>query len=389
MNLQDFLTPFDIQKITPSAGFKKHSLGSAILSNINDIGSGEFDIALLGVEEDRQAVDNTGCALASDYIREKLYLLKASTFKASIADLGNIRQGASAGDTYAALRTVVSELIKAGILPVIIGGSQDLTYAQFLAYEMLERRVDLVLADSHFDLEEDPESKEIDSHNFLGRIILHEPNYLFNISHIGYQTYFADPEVLRLMDKLYFDTHRLGELSGKIAEIEPVIRNADLLSFDISAIRQADAPGNGNATPNGLYGEEACQLCRYAGMSDKLSSIGFYEMNPAYDNHGQTAHLVAQMIWYFIEGFYNRKKDRPSDSKADFLKYRATFKDSEHEVVFYKSRKSERWWMQVPYPVRQSRNERFHLVPCSYSDYQVACGGEMPDRWWKTFQKLA
>lgn len=389
MNLSDFLSPVDVQKFSPPSGYKKNTLGNLMQTSVADFAGKELDIALIGVQEDREAGENAGCALAPDHIREKLYLLKEGNFKAKIADLGNIRPGATVQDTYIALKTVVAELIRAGILPVIIGGSQDLTYAQFLAYETLEQRVDLVLVDSHFDLDEDPDNPVAASMSYLSRIIMHEPNFLFNISHIGYQTYFADPVVTRLMDKLYFDTHRLGEVSGKMAEVEPVIRNADLLSFDISAIRQADAPANSYATPNGFYGEEACQLCRYAGMSDKLSSIGFYELNPAFDRQGQTSHLVAQMIWYFIEGFYNRKKDLPATAKADFLKYRATFRDSEHEVVFFKSRKSERWWMQVPYPHNGSKNERYHLVPCSYSDYQTACTGEMPDRWWKTFQKLA
>ena len=44
--------------------------------------------------------------------------------------------------------------------------------------------------------------------------------------------------------------------------------------------------------------------------------------------------------------------------------------------------------MQVPYPSGISKNERYHLVPCSYADYQAAVSGEMPDLWWRTYQKL-
>jgi formiminoglutamase len=161
------------------------------------------------------------------------------------------------------------------------------------------------------------------------------------------------------------------------------------MSFDISAIRQSDAPGNGNASPNGFYGEEACQITRYAGMSDKLSSFGIYEINPAFDNNKQTAHLAAQMIWYFVDGFYNRKKDYPIVDKAEYTKYRVSITNHEHEIVFYKSNKSDRWWMDVPYPLNhQIKFERHHMVPCSYSDYQTACSDEMPDRWWQTYQKL-
>jgi hypothetical protein len=190
------------------------------------------------------------------------------------------------------------------------------------------------------------------------------------------------------MEKLYFDVHRLGDFYGKVNRTEPVIRNANFISFDISAIRSSDAQGNANSTPNGFYGEEACQMCRYAGMSDKLTSIGFYEFNPAFDQNGQTAILLAQMLWYFIEGFYNRKRDFPLQPKSQYLIYRASIKDHVHELVFVKSKRSDRWWLQVPYPGKSSKNERYHLVPCTYEDYQAAVSGEMPDLWWRTYQKL-
>jgi len=345
---------------------------------------------LIGVLEDRQSVDNSGCALGPDYIRERLYRLNEGAYTVKITDLGNILQGATVTDTYFALKTVVNELIKKDIVPVIIGGGQDLTYAQYMAYETLEQKVDVVTIDALFDMNDDFSelSLETTSQSYLNRIFLHEPNYLFNYSNLGYQTYFASQDSLRVMDKLYFDVHRLGELSGHIDVAEPIIRNASMISFDIGAIRSSDAPGNTNATPNGFYGEEACQLCRYAGFNDKLSSIGFYEFNPAYDNNGQTAILLSQMIWYFIDGFYNRKKDFPLQPRSQYLIYKTSLKHEDHELVFVKSKKSDRWWMQVPYPTGGSKNERFHLVPCRYEDYNTAVSGEMPDLWWRTYQKL-
>jgi hypothetical protein len=218
--------------------------------------------------------------------------------------------------------------------------------------------------------------------------LLHEPNYLFNLSTIGYQSYFVSQESIKVLDKLYFDSYRLGAFKGNIEYSEPVLRNADLISFDMGAIRSSDAGANANASPSGFYGEEACQICRYAGMNDKLSSIGFYEFNPAYDKNGQTAILLSQMIWYFIDGFYNRKKDFPLQPQSAYVIYRTSLKEENYEVVFIKSKKTDRWWMQVPYPNTKSVNERFHMVPCSYEDYKVAIEGDMPDLWWRTYQKL-
>lgn len=390
MDFSEYFEPVDLSKLKGAESYTQAALGSVIKSykpeeefpSLEDI-----NIALIGVQEDRRAVNNEGCALAPDYVREYLYRLFQGSYPAKIADLGNIRKGFNIDDTYFAVTTVVAELVRAGIVPVIIGGGQDMTYAVYRAYEKLGQTINMVAVDSAFDLGDADD--ELSSRSYLSKIILHQPNHLFNYSNIGYQAYFVEQNAVQLMSKLYFDVYRLGQVRANMEEVEPIVRNADTLSFDISAIRHPDAPGNGNASPNGFYGEEACQVVRYAGMSDKLSSIGFYEFNPAFDSNGQTAHLVAQMIWYFIEGYYNRKRDYPTSENPEYTKYRVSIKDHKYEIVFYKSMKSDRWWMDVPYPPNKKiRYERHHLVPCSYSDYQTACREEMPDRWWQTFQKL-
>jgi formiminoglutamase len=348
----------------------------------------DYSIAIIGVGEERGSNTNTGTSLAPNHVRKYLYRLNKLNGSAKIIDFGNLKVGSSLNDTYFALSSIIEELIKRNILPIIIGGGQDLTYANFLAYKNLEQTVNLVSIDSHFNLGEPDD--EINSNNYLTKIILHQPNFLFNYSNIGYQTYFVDSTEIDLMGKLFFDVYRLGQVQKNIEDVEPIVRNADIISIDVSAIRQSESPGNANASPNGFYGEQACQISRYAGLSDKLTSIGFYEVNPEYDNNGQTAHLVAQMIWYFIDGVNNRKKDFPVGSRKTYTKYRVNIQNGENELIFYKSDKSERWWMDVPYPSHQKiKYERHLLVPCSYKDYQTACDDEMPDRWWQTFQKLA
>ncbi|WP_419802501.1 formimidoylglutamase [Mucilaginibacter sp.] len=393
MSLIDFFSPVDAGRLLPENGFNNGRLGTCITvftDTFPDLENQKPDLAIIGVLEDRNADGNSGCALGPDYIREKLYQLFEGSYKTKINDLGNIRRGETVVDTFIALKTVVAELIKKDILPVIIGGSQDLTYAQYLAYEVLGQKVDLVVVDAKLDMDDDhfPGTIETTSAAYLNKIFMHEPDMLFNFSNLGYQTYFVNQERLQMMEKLFFDVHRLGSLSGKIQLTEPVIRNASMISFDVGAVRSSDAQANFNAVPNGFYGEEACQVCRYAGFNDKLTSIGFYEFNPAYDSNGQTAMLLAQMIWYFIDGFYNRKKDFPVHPKSQYLIYKTSLKHKEHELVFVKSKKSERWWMQIPYPTGGSKNERYHWVPCHYDDYLLAVSGEMPDLWWRTYQKL-
>ena len=388
MTLASILEPLDgrFEKI----GTEKSALGNYIVKYLDEEKFPDlegFHIAIIGVGEERGAIRNAGCGNAPDSVREKLYELKSADFPNKIVDLGNLRLGESLIDTYAAVSMVMVELLREGILPLIIGGSQDLTFAQYTAYQKLEETVNIVAVDSTFDL--GSTDQPINSGTYLGKIVLHEPNFLFNFSNIGFQTYFVGHEQIELMQRLYFDAYRLGQVQTDMEEVEPIVRNADILSFDVSSIRQSDAPGNGNATPNGFYGEEACRIIRYAGMSDKLTSVGIYEINPKFDNYGQTSHLAAQMIWYLIEGYYNRKKDVPLKNKNGFVKYRVALSKNEQEIVFYKSNKSERWWMEVPYPVNKIRYQRHHLIPCSYKDYETAMQEEMPDRWWQALQKLS
>ena len=386
MSFSEYFEPINLSEGDLNIDYTdKHFLNFISLYEGQDISN--FDIAIIGVGEERNS-NNKGCASAPNQVRKYLYRLIGHNAPTKILDLGNLKVGSTTEDTYFALSSILEDLIKQNILPVIIGGSQDLTYANFLAYKNLEQTVNLVAVDSQFNLGEADE--ELSSKNFLTKIILHQPNYLFNYSNIGYQSYFIDKEELDLISKLYFDSYRLGQVQKNIEEVEPIVRNADILSFDISAIRQSEAPGNKNASPNGFYGEQACQISRYAGMSDKLTSVGFYELNPELDTNGQTAHSVAQMIWYFIDGYNHRKNDFPVGSRKTYLKYIVNIQDGKNEVVFYKSDKSERWWMDVPYPAHNKiQYERHLLVPCSYNDYMTACDNEVPNRWWQTFQKLS
>ncbi|MFS8615970.1 MAG: formimidoylglutamase [Solitalea sp.] len=392
MSLADYFSPAGGSRDIPLQPLHPAQLGARFRSNGRTFPDlDQVSMAVFGVEEDRRAVSNEGCAGAMDALRPHLYRLFEGTFDASkVADLGNIKRGATVEDTYFAVKTVVSELIKQNIMPVLVGGSNDLAFAQYLAYGLAEQKVELVAIDSRFDLDEmEAEVETPFSDSYLNKIILHEPNWLFNYSNLAYQSYFVTQNSLRLMDKMYFDVRRLGQVTEDLQETEPVIRGGNMLSFDLSAIRQSDAPGNGNASPNGLYGEQACRLCKYAGISGRMLSAGFYEFNPQFDRDGQTAALLAQMIWYLMDGFFSRQEDYPFGTHQDFTKYRAFLEeDGGHEVIFYKSNRSGRWWMQIPYPENHLKNDRFHLVPCSYKDYQQASSGEMPDRWWKTYQKL-
>jgi formiminoglutamase len=341
-------------------------------------------VAIFYVPEYRGAADFAG--KTNDRFRNFFYQLFAgSNWTVPVADLGTIKPGNSLEDTYYAVANVVTELVKAEIIPIIIGGSQDLTLAQYKGYEQLEQVVNLATIDSTFDIGS-PEQRAT-SNGFLSHIILHEPCYLFNYSNIGYQSYLVNPSELELMETMYFDTCRLGAFNQDFKVAEPLLRNCDMVSLDCLSIRSSDFASAVNTSPNGFYAEQVCQIARYAGMSDKMTSFGVYNIPDAANQ--SDLHLIAQIIWHVLDGINNRKFDFPVGSKAGYAKYNVTIQDFKDEIVFYKSDRSDRWWMEVPYPPKHgSRFQRHHMVPCNYEDYLIAGKNEIPDLWWKTYQKL-
>ena len=382
MNLSIFFEPiaedFSLQQSRPK------TFGASIDSFIHKFPEWrQADIALIGINEVRgTGAENTPEGKPADAVRNQLYYLKKGTGRYKIADLGNLLPGITLEDTYLRIKEIVENLVNNHTLPVLIGGSHDLDYGQFMAYEHLDKAINLVIIDSHIDMSEELGVPPHQQH--LAQILMHEPNYLFSLSQIAYQSYFVEQEVAVTLEKLNFETVRLGQVHTNIQEVEPVVRHADLISFDIRAIKHNDAPGYEPANPFGLTGEEACQLCWYAGLNDSLTSFGIYEYNPALDTRQVTATTISVMLWYFIEGFYHRKHEVDFTSNK-FLKYAIGFHDNPNKMVFYKSKVSDKWWMEVE-PLRHDKKPK--VVPCSYEDYLLAAKGEIPNRWILTQSRM-
>jgi arginase family enzyme len=377
----DYLRPIDKEILDFTNSLTSQNLGSKMTlhtqADFPDIK--KIKIALIGVLENRGS-NKSANNVELNNIRKELYSLFPGNWETSIADLGDLEPGNSIEDTYFALKNIISALIKNKVIPIVIGGSQDLTYPMYRAYDNLEQMVNLVAIDNKFDFGK--ENQIISTKSYLTKIILEEPNNLFNYSNVGYQTYYNSQEEIDLVEKLFFDAYRLGDISSNISISEPIFRDADLVSLDLTSVKSSES-GNFNIfTPNGFSGKEICALSRYAGISDKVTSFGIFN----HENSNQESTLIAQIIWYFIEGFHYRSNEYPFTSKETYLKYIVSFEDE--PIVFYKSDKTERWWIEIPF-ISNSNNKlkRNTLLPCSYDDYLGACNQELPERWWKAQRK--
>jgi arginase family enzyme len=338
------------------------------------------------VQEDRGSLRNSGADTGADSIREELYHLYGGQWpENTLIDMGTIYRGENLRDTQAALQVVCEELLKLHIVPIVFGGSNDLVYACYRAFHVYEQMINVAGIDARFDLGE--QQLPLNDENYLSHIVLQKPYMLNNLSNIGYQTYFVAKEEIALMEKMLFDTYRLGAIRP-IKEVEPLLRDADLVYFDLSAIKHSDFPAHQLSGPNGLTGEEACSIARYAGMSDKTSLFNINGYVETLDIQALGSQLVAQMIWYFMEGFYQRKNDYPIGSKSDYLKFTVLIDEGDHELVFYKSPKSGRWWIEINHESIKGSNYRRHtLIPCSEVDYERALQQEIPQRWWNAMNR--
>ena len=366
-DLHDFLLPIDIHALNEDSGYNDGQLAKHVMGYDNEIPDvSAADIVLVGIGETRGGgIFNNGFE-AADAIRRQLYQLHYWHYDVKIADFGNIKLGASLNDSYAAIKTVIRELVKMNKTVVLLGGTHDITLAQYFAYKDLGKSIEATCIDATIDLRGE---SSIRSENFLLEVLTSEPNMVKHYNHIGFQSYYVHPRMLETMDRLRFDCFRVGLAKENIEEMEPVLRNTGLLSFDISAIKYSDAPANENS-PNGFTGEEACILSRYAGMSTRLSSFGIYGYMPSADVNELTAKQIAQMLWYFIDGKSRSKQEASLDDRNLFNEYHTAF--AEVDTVFLQSRRTNRWWMQLP-------DQK--LIACSYNDYLNASRNEIPERW--------
>lgn len=334
----------------------------------------EADIVLVGCGEQRGTDIGAPWSHGPDAIREELYRMYDWHPSIKVADMGNILEGATPGDTRAALRTVLQEIEEAGKIAVVLGGSHDLTLQQYDVFKKLGRTINAAVIDMLIDLEE---TEGISDEGFLMDMLTEQPNFIRHFSHMGFQSYYVNPNMLETLDKLRFDCFRLGKVREDMEEMEPVMRSCDLLSIDMNAVRLCDAPFLKKGSPNGFFGDEVCQLARYAGMSGKLSSFGIYGYQAEQDKNRQGARLIAQMLWYFVDGYLVRKNEASLDNREEFIEYNVAL--TGNDTLFLKSKKTNRWWMQLPEGT---------FTPCSYNDYLAAGNNDIPERWFREQERI-
>ena len=381
----NLLKPVDDHLIVHNELMSSLILGNKIQIHSSEHGIPDLDttrIVIIGIPENRNSIDYLGDELNLNEIRKSFYNLYPGNWSTEIADLGNLILGENIEQTYGRIISMLSILFEKNIIPIIIGGSHDLLYANYRAYDSFKSTVNIVNIDSNFDIGDS--AKPINNLSYLGKIILDEPHNLFNYSNLGYQTYHNSQEEIDLMENLYFESYRLGEVSSNIRLSEPVMRDADIVSVDLKSVRASELSSRQKFSPNGFDGKEICALSRYAGISNKVSSFGIYEYKSSNEDE-ITEMLISQIIWYFIEGVNCRVQDSDFQNDEDYNKF--TVIVDEYELVFYQNKITSRWWIEIIGDGSNNKLKQNTLLPCTLDDYEVAKNGMIPERWFKAIKK--
>jgi len=386
VDLNDYFDPVsiegpEVEHLTAQAGFPHNITIHTDNSPVRDIS--KYKIAIFGVPEGRNS-PNAGSLKGPDVIRGQLYRLAKIPGRSKIIDLGNMKQGVTFDDTIAGLTDVLSLLISENLFPVIIGGSSALIPAIDKAISLYLNKYTITAVDPRIDYSN--ERKEPDSFNYLNSIINNHKSTFFHYINIGYQTYLNDQQIINRFLKRRSELLRIGDVRQAIYLTEPLFRDSDVAIFDISAVRQSDAPGTISPSPNGFYGEEICLLSRYAGISDKLKVFGLFDVNPEFDIRNQTTGLAAQILWFFLEGFSQKQYETPAlnlSNSGRFIKYHVRVTDLVDDLIFVKSNLTDRWWIELP-----AEKDQNQYVACSHEDYLKANHNEVPDRWVQAVERL-
>lgn len=351
MKLEDILIP------APEISCEVWQLGSMIKHEL-----GEGGIALIFCNEERGA-GRDGVAKDFFKIREYLYRLSVSDFEIPIYDLGDLKSGKTLEDTHCILKELVLACCDRGIIPVIIGGGNDLAHAIFSALNQQERNLNYTQISNEVALSSEGET--INDKNFLYQMLYSKDFSIRNYAHLAYQKHLNELQSVKLLENIDFEVVRLSEMMNTTENTEPYFREAHLVTLNCDAVESFEGAFSINSQVNGLNRREICAYMSETGLGQNLKAVGIFNFNSLSQKplHHQ---LLAQMVWYLLEGI-NIQKTHPKE--RDYEYYTLLLENFEYR--FKKDTFSGLWYFEKSNGV---------FVPCSRADYDNAKKGILNKR---------
>ncbi len=280
-----------------------------------------FKVVLVGFPYDEGAARNLGRAGSSsapDEIRRAFYKLTPTKSAAlpdaefRVFDAGNVKRHLKLEEALTRLEGMVSYLLRYGYLPIVLGGSNDISYADFRACESVRGRCGAINIDSHLDVRD--YSKGINSGTSYRMLIEEKVLKGADFAEYGTQEFANSREHLSYVRFSGGQICTLAQIRSQknpdafMQAYKSSRREADsaYVSFDIDSVRSSDAPGVSAPTPSGLTAEEVLECAYLTGTETKTAMIDVCEVNPKFDVDGRTSKLAAMIVANFLAGLSNR-----------------------------------------------------------------------------------
>ncbi len=362
----EYFSPVKFEIIDYVNKLDNNQLGSKLKingrDNLNSFKS--LDIVIFSVNEYRFNSGIQKSFNANKDFRKKLYSLYYGNWDLNIYDFGDLENGNLVSDTKFALSKILDFFSKNKILVITIGGSQNLLFDMYSSLKETLQKINLVSVDNKIDFSNNNES-------FLHKIIMDENNKLANFSNIGYQKHLTSVPENKLLDKMCFESINLGKIKSNVAEAEPVLRDSDIVSFNINSVKSGEL-NNAHHYPNGLSSYELCSLSRFTGLSSRVNIVSYFEN---WDLSIMNS-LLAESTWYVIDGYATRINENPLNDSNDFIYYHIELDN--YKFKFYRSKLSDRWWVEFLNDEIISIEK--DIISCTFDDYNNCKNSVIPER---------
>jgi agmatinase len=224
--------------------------------------------------------------------------------------------------THAAIRHTVSEVVEAGLVPIVLGGDHSIAHPDVgaVSQRVGAASLGLVHFDAHADDAESVHGVRL-SHGTPLRLLVEEGSLLgTNIVQVGLRGYWPDPEDFDWARERGFRWHLMEDIVDR--GIRPVMDDVVasmagvrhvFLSVDIDVCDPAFAPGTGTPEPGGLTPRELLRAVRRVAAELPLAGMEVVEVAPLYDVSEITSLLAQRVVLEVLSGMALRKTGRSAE----------------------------------------------------------------------------
>jgi agmatinase len=257
--------------------------------------------------------------LAQDGMRPHLALGVDPLTELPVVDAGDVKMLPGEIETsLGRLEQAVTEVAKAGCVPVVLGGDHSVTFpdATGVAHHVGWGRLALVHFDAHADTANTQFGSLYGHGTPMRRLIESGAVRGERFFQIGLRGYWPGPETMDWMATQGMRSYEMAEVGHRgLAEcMDEVFALATdgcdgvFLSVDIDVVDPGMAPGTGTPEPGGLSGRELLDTVRRCAMELPVAGVDVVEVSPPYDHAEVTAYLANRVVLEALSGMAWRRR---------------------------------------------------------------------------------